>query len=154
MIKEGDLAPEFCVNDQDGNQISLNMYKGKKIVLYFYPRDNTPGCTTEACDFRDRINEFENLDAVVIGVSKDSEKSHIKFRDKLELPFILLSDTELEVHRKFGTWVEKKMYGKTYMGTQRATFIIGSDGKIAKVYPKVRVKGHVEQVGEDLKEYS
>ena len=150
MLKEGDSAPDFTVNDQDGNQVSLSEFSGKNVILYFYPKDNTPGCTTEACDFRDRKDDFESLNAVIIGVSKDSEKSHVKFRDKFDLPFILLADTEKDVHEKYGTWVEKKMYGKTYMGTQRATFIIDKGGKIAKVYPKVKVKGHVEQVREDL----
>lgn len=152
MLKEGDTAPDFAANDQDGSKVTLSRFRGKNVVLYFYPKDNTPGCTTEACDFRDNHDDIGALNAVVLGVSKDSEKSHIKFREKFSLPFILLADIDLAIHQKYGTWVEKKMYGKTYMGTQRATFIVGADGLIKKVYPKVSVKGHVDEIKADLAE--
>jgi peroxiredoxin Q/BCP len=150
MIERGKKAPGFSVQNQDGDTVSLDDFAGKNIVLYFYPKDDTPGCTTEACEFRDSHSELKDLDAVVLGVSKDSIKSHAKFRDKYELPFHLLSDTELDIHNKYGTWVEKKMYGKKYMGTQRATFVIDSKGVVRHVFPNVKPKGHVEQVREAL----
>ena len=146
MLNVGDKAPDFKIPNQDGKELSLKDFAGKTVVLYFYPKDDTPGCTTEACEFRDSNAEFEKLDAVILGVSKDGKKSHKKFRDKHELPFHLLSDTELDIHNKYGTWVEKKMYGKTYMGTQRATFVIDGGGTVRHVFPKVKPKGHAAEV--------
>jgi peroxiredoxin Q/BCP len=122
------------------------------VVLYFYPRDNTPGCTTEACDFRDSLAQFNGSETVVLGVSTDGLKSHEKFAEKFGLPFTLLSDEDHAVHEKYGVWVEKKRYGRTYMGTQRATFLIDKRGKIAAVWPNVSVKGHVAEVAEKLRE--
>ena len=129
-LKIGDPAPDFEVNDQDGNPVKLSDYKGKKVVLYFYPRDNTPGCTAEACNLRDNYSEFQNQGYEILGVSTDSEKSHQKFIEKQSLPFKLLADTEKQIHEKFGTWVEKSMYGKKYMGTARQTFVIDEEGKV------------------------
>ena len=151
MLKAGDKAPDFTAQDQDGDEVTLSQYRGKTVVLYFYPRDNTPGCTAEACEFRDAHSGFERLDAVVLGVSSDSVKSHAQFRDKFELPFRLIADTGKAIHQAYGTWVEKKMYGKTSFGTQRATFIIGADGVIEHVFPKVNAKGHAAEVAEILK---
>ena len=121
-------------------------------MLYFYPRDNTPGCTTEACDFRDHLGQFQDAETLVVGVSTDSIASHKKFADKFELPFPLLADEDHAVAEKYGVWVEKKNYGKTYMGLQRATFLIDPDGKIAHIWPKVSVKGHVAEVAAKLQE--
>ena len=148
MLEVGAKAPDFSISNQDGEEISLSNYKGQTVVLYFYPKDSTPGWTTEACEFRDAHEEYKKMNAVVLGVSKDSEKSHTKFRAKNNLPFHLLADVEKEVHQLYGTWVEKKMYGKTYMGTQRATFVIDTEGIIQEVFPKVKPKGHAEQVRE------
>jgi peroxiredoxin Q/BCP len=150
MLEKGKKAPGFSVQNQDGDTVSLGDFAGRNVVLYFYPKDDTPGCTTEACEFRDNHSQFKDLDAVVLGVSKDSVKSHAKFRDKYELPFHLLSDTELDIHNKYGTWVEKKMYGKAYMGTQRATFVIDKNGVVRHVFPNVKPKGHADQVREAL----
>ena len=146
MLEAGKKAPDFSLPNQDVETVSLSDFAGKKVVLYFYPKDNTPGCTTEACEFRDSHSVFEKLDAVVLGVSSDSVKSHAKFRDKYELPFHLLADTEKKVHKAFGTWVEKKMYGKVYFGTQRATFVIDGEGIIRHVFPNVKPTGHAEEV--------
>ena len=150
MLKAGDAAPDFAAQDQDGDEVTLSEYRGKTVVLYFYPRDNTPGCTTEACEFRDAHSGFERLDAVVLGVSSDSVKSHAKFRDKFDLPFRLISDEDKRIHEAYGTWVEKKMYGKTSFGTQRSTYIIDGEGVIKHVFPKVKAKGHAEEVAELL----
>ena len=146
MIEEGKKAPAFTLPDSDGNKVSLKDFKGKKVVLYFYPKDNTSGCTKEACSFRDNLPDFKKLDAVILGVSPDSQKSHQKFRDKYELPFTLLSDEDKTVLEKYGVWQEKKMYGKSYMGVVRTTYVIDEDGKILKVFPKVKVDGHTEEV--------
>lgn len=146
MLSEGMQAPEFIVNDQNGKSISLSDFKGKKIVLYFYPKDNTSGCTKEACDFRDSINLFEKNNTVVLGVSIDSESSHQKFIGKYELPFTLLSDSNKELVQKYGVWKEKSMYGKKYMGIERTTFLIDENGKIMKVFNKVKVPGHVSEL--------
>jgi len=146
MIEEGKKAPAFTLPDSDGNKVSLKDFKGKKVVLYFYPKDNTSGCTKEACSFRDNMPDFKKLDAVIIGVSPDSQKSHQKFRDKYELTFTLLSDEDKTVLEKYGVWQEKKMYGKTYMGVVRTTYVIDENGKIMKVFPKVKVDGHTEEV--------
>jgi peroxiredoxin Q/BCP len=145
-LETGEAAPDFSVNDQDGNPVSLSDYKGKKVVLYFYPRDNTPGCTAEACNLRDNYAAFQDQGYEILGVSTDSEKSHQKFIEKQQLPFKLLADTEKEIHEKYGTWVEKSMYGKKYMGTARKTFIIDEEGKIEKVIEKVKTKDHTAQI--------
>jgi peroxiredoxin Q/BCP len=129
-----------------GGSVSLKDLKGKKVVLYFYPKDDTPGCTKEACGFRDALPDFSGADAEIIGVSKDSVAKHDKFKAKHELPFTLASDEDGSVCEAYGTWVEKSMYGRKYMGIDRATFLIGPDGKIAQVWRKVKVPGHVEEV--------
>lgn len=145
-LKVGDIAPDFTVKDQDGNQITLSKLKGKKVVLYFYPKDNTPGCTAEACNLRDNYQALLKAGYTVLGVSKDDEKSHKKFIDKFDLPFPLLADTELDIHEKYGTWVEKSMYGRKYMGTARVTFIIDENGKIEEIIEKVKTSDHTAQI--------
>ena len=145
-LEPGDKAPDFKVNDQDGNPVSLSDYKGKKVVLYFYPKDNTPGCTAEACNLRDNYNTFQKQGYEILGVSTDSEKSHQKFIEKQSLPFRLLADTDKEIHEKYGTWVEKSMYGRKYMGTARMTFVIDENGKIERVIEKVKTKDHAAQI--------
>ena len=142
----GDAAPDFSVNDQDGNSVKLSDFKGKKVVLYFYPKDDTPGCTAEACNLRDNYEVLQKQGYEVLGVSKDNEKSHTKFITKYELPFTLLADTELDIHEKYGTWVEKSMYGRKYMGTARTTFVIDEEGKIAEIIEKVKTKDHTAQI--------
>ena len=146
MIEEGKKAPAFTLPDSDGKKVSLKDFAGKNVVLYFYPKDMTSGCTTEACDFRDAHPDFKKIKTVVLGVSADSQKSHQKFRDKYELTFTLLSDEDKKVVEKYGVWKEKSMYGRKYMGIERTTVIIGPDGKVKKIFPKVKVKGHVEEV--------
>ena len=138
MLETGTKAPDFTLNDKDGNAVSLADFAGKKVVLYFYPKDNTPGCTRQACAFAAAYEDFKTLDAVVIGVSKDSEASHRKFAEKYGLPFILLSDPELKAIQAYGVWQEKKNYGKVSMGVVRSTFIIDEKGIIEKVMPKVK----------------
>jgi thioredoxin-dependent peroxiredoxin len=151
MLKEGNKAPDFTALDQNENKIKLSSFKGKKnVVLYFYPKDMTPGCTTEACDFKDNFKSFK--DTVVLGVSIDSPERHQKFIAKHDLPFDLISDADQKVVNKYGVWQEKSMYGKKFMGIVRSTFIIDKQGVLRKIYPKVRVKGHVEEVMEVLKE--
>jgi peroxiredoxin Q/BCP len=145
-LKVGDIAPDFAVNDQSGRQVKLSDFKGKKVVLYFYPKDNTPGCTAEACNLRDNYQALMRAGYVVLGVSKDDEKSHQKFIDKFELPFPLLADTEKEIHEKYGTWVEKSMYGRKYMGSARVTFLIDENGKIEEIIEKVKTKDHTAQI--------
>jgi len=145
-LKQGDKAPDFTVNDQNGNPVSLSDFKGKKVVLYFYPKDNTPGCTAEACDLRDHYGDLQKAGYEVLGVSTDSEKSHQKFIEKQNLPFTLLADTEKVIHEKYGTWVEKSMYGRKYMGTARVTFLIDEEGKIEEVIEKVKTKEHASQI--------
>ncbi len=152
MLTEGTIAPDFRLQADDGREISLSDYRGKKVVLYFYPKDNTPGCTTEACSFRDGHSELLAAGAIVLGVSPDSIKSHVNFKTKFDLPFALLSDPDHEVAEMYGAWGEKKMYGKTYMGIIRSTFIIDEQGVIAKVFPKVTPKDHSQQVLEALAE--
>jgi peroxiredoxin Q/BCP len=152
MIEVGKKAPAFNLKDQSGKNVKLSDLKGKKVVLYFYPKDNTSGCTKEACYFRDEISMFNKLDAVVLGVSADSVESHKKFADKYELPFSLLSDPEKEMLEPYGVWKEKSMYGRKYMGIERTTVIIDENGKVKKVFPKVKVEGHVEEVAAALKE--
>ncbi|GAB4320908.1 MAG: thioredoxin-dependent thiol peroxidase [Candidatus Zixiibacteriota bacterium] len=149
-MKEGQTAPAFKLPDADGNMVSLKDFKGKKVVLYFYPKDNTSGCTKEACSFRDGAAELKKKRAVVLGVSPDSVKSHGKFRDKFDLNFPLLADEDKKVVEAYGVWKEKSMYGRTYMGVERTTFIIDEKGKIAKIFPKVKVQGHLDEVLEAL----
>ena len=136
MLKQFDKAFDFTLQDAEGKAHSLHDYRGKKVVVYFYPKDNTPGCTVQACAFRDAYADFNKLDVVVIGISKDSQKSHEKFVEKFNLPFILLSDPEREAIEGFGVWQEKKMMGKTYMGVVRSTFVLDEEGTVIKVYPK------------------
>ena len=138
MLEVGTKAPEFTLCDQKGNSVSLSDFLGKKVVLYFYPRDNTPGCTRQACAFAAAYEDFKSRDVVVIGISKDSVASHLKFAQKHDLPFILLSDPELQAIRAYGVWQEKKLYGKFSMGVVRSTFIIDEQGQIEKVMPKVK----------------
>ena len=145
-LKVGDSAPDFSVNDQDGNPVKLSDFKGKKVVLYFYPKDNTPGCTAESCNLRDNYQVLQKAGYEVLGVSKDDEKSHQKFINKFELPFTLLADVEKDIHEKYGTWVEKSMYGKKYMGTARVTFLIDAEGKIEEIIEKVKTKDHTSQI--------
>lgn len=145
-VEVGQQAPDFESKDQDGNTIKLSDYNGKKVVLYFYPKDNTPGCTAQACDLRDNYEALQKAGYEVIGVSSDSGKSHQKFIQKFELPFILLADEDKSVHEKFGTWVEKSMYGKKYMGTARTTFIIDENGVITEIIDKVKTKEHTNQI--------
>ena len=145
-LKEGDAAPDFELPSTSGKPLRLSSLKGRQVVLYFYPKDDTPGCTMEACSFRDSMPKFGGLDAVVLGVSKDSLQSHAKFIDKYSLNFTLLSDEELEAHGLYGTWKEKMNYGKKYMGTERSTFVIGADGKIKKIFRKVSPEGHEAEV--------
>ncbi len=148
-LKEGGTAPDFTAIDQDGKKVTLSSFRGKKnVVLYFYPKDMTPGCTTEACDFRD--NKIKG--AEIIGVSADSIERHQKFIEKYKLPFTLLSDTDKKVANLYGVWQEKSLYGKKFMGIVRSTFIIDKKGVIQKIFPKVKVKGHVEAVAQVLKE--
>jgi peroxiredoxin Q/BCP len=150
MLKVGDKAPEFSLMADRGEKISLKDYRGKKVVLYFYPKDMTSGCTQEACDFRDDIKKIEKKNAVVIGVSPDDTKSHNKFKDKYELPFTLLSDETKTMLNDYGVWQEKSMYGRKYMGVVRTTFIIDEKGKIEKIYEKVKVPGHIEEILQQL----
>lgn len=152
MVEVGKKAPAFNLTDQSGKNVKLSDLKGKKIVLYFYPKDNTSGCTKEACYFRDEISMFDKLDAVVLGVSADSVESHKKFADKYQLPFSLLSDPGKEMLETYGVWKEKSMYGKKYMGIERTTVIIDENGKVKKIFPKVKVEGHIEEVAAALKE--
>ena len=144
-------APEFCLPNQDETEICLRDLAGKWVVLYFYPKDNTPGCTTEACDFTNELEEFEELDAVILGVSPDSPKKHRNFIEKKNLKITLLSDEDKEVLKAYGAWGLKKMYGKEYEGVIRSTFIINPEGEIVSEWKKVRVKGHVEEVKNKLK---
>jgi len=152
MLKVGDMAPDFSLKDAEEKTVTLSDFKGKKVVLYFYPKDNTSGCTKEACSFRDAYDDILETGAVVIGVSPDSTASHEKFRNKQNLPFYLLSDQDHLVAESFGAWGEKKMYGKTYMGIIRSTFIIDEEGKIVKVYPKVKPADHGTEILKALKE--
>lgn len=151
-IEEGAKAPAFSLKDQSGKTVKLGDFKGQYVVLYFYPKDNTPGCTTEACDFRDQHTVLKKSGAVVLGVSPDDEKSHQKFAAKLELPFPLLVDEGHQVAEKYGAWGEKSLYGKKFMGIIRSTFLIGPDGKVVKAWPKVKVNGHVDDVKAALKQ--
>ncbi len=146
MLSVGDKAPDFSGIDDSGKKISLKDFKGKKFVLYFYPKDNTSGCTQEACDFRDNFSSFKKAGIPVIGVSPDSEKSHKGFREKYELPFPLIADPDKKICEAYDVWQEKSMYGRKYMGVVRSTFVIDEKGKIAAMYSKVKVAGHVKEV--------
>ena len=150
MLKEGDKAPEIQLNTDTGEPFRLSGLKGKKVVLYFYPRADTPGCTVEACEFRDQSKKFARKDAVIVGISPDAVKAQAKFKDKFDLPFTLLCDVDKEAAEAYSVYKEKNMYGKKVMGIERTTFIIGEDGRIAKIYPKVKAQGHAEQVLETL----
>lgn len=145
-LKEGQKAPEFTATDQDGNTVTLGQFSGKKVVLYFYPKDDTPGCTAEACDFRDNYQGLMAKGIVVLGVSIDDEKSHLKFVAKHSLPFTLLADTDKKIVEAYGVWGEKNMYGKKYMGTNRTTFIIDEEGNILHIIKKVDSKAPTAQV--------
>lgn len=145
-LKEGDKAPDFSAATDGGGKLKLSSLKGKNVVLYFYPKDDTPGCTTEACGFRDNLPKFGKVDAEIIGVSKDSTKSHDKFKAKYELPFTLVSDEDGAICEAYGTWVEKSMYGRKYMGIDRATFLIDKKGMLRHLWRKVKVTGHVDEV--------
>lgn len=150
-ITEGSKAPDFTLPSSEGGEVSLSDFKGKQnVVLYFYPKDNTPGCTREACDFQDRGKKFQKKDTVVLGISADSLKAHDNFRSKYKLSFPLLSDENKEVIKKYGVWQEKSLYGKKFMGIVRSTFVINKQGKITKIFPKVKVDGHAEAVLEVL----
>lgn len=150
MLKAGDKAPDFSLIADSGEKISLKDYRGKKVILYFYPKDMTSGCTVEACDFRDNIKKIEKKNAVVIGVSPDGTKSHVKFKDKYELPFTLLSDESKTMLENYGVWQEKSMYGRRYMGVVRTTFVINEKGEIEKLFEKVKVEGHIEEILKEL----
>ena len=151
MVNEGEEAPDFTLLADDGRKVSLKDYRGKKVVLYFYPKDGTPGCTREAIEFRAIAEEFEKECAIILGVSKDSIKSHQKFKQKHELPFTLLSDPEGKVLDLYGVWKKKNLYGRTFMGTERTTFLIDEKGIVKKVYRKVKAKGHAQVCLLDLK---
>ena len=151
-LKIGDKAPSFKLKNQDDKLVSLSDLKGKPVVLYFYPKDDTSGCTKEACNFRDEFPKFGKMKAEIIGVSADSVESHKRFAQKYKLPFNLLSDEKKEVLEKYGVWQEKSMYGKKYMGIVRTTFIIDAKGKISKIFPKVKVENHNQEVMQALKE--
>ena len=150
MLKEGVLAPDFTLTDDQGDQVTLSQFRGKKAVLYFYPKDNTPGCTTEACGFRDGHGQILAKGAVVLGVSPDSVKSHQGFKRKFSLPFHLLSDPDHKVAELYGAWGEKKHYGRTYFGILRTTFVVNEEGIITKVLEKVKPAGHTEEVLAEL----
>lgn len=150
-LKAGDKAPDFTAKDQNGKTVSLADYKGKNVILYFYPKDDTPGCTAESCDFRDNYQSLLSKGYEVIGVSTDDEKSHKKFETKYNLPFTLIADDEKAIVEAYGVWVEKNMYGKKYMGTARTTFIIDGDGTIAHLISKVDTKNASQQVLELVK---
>jgi peroxiredoxin Q/BCP len=151
MVSAGEKAPDFTLPADDGNEVSLKDYRGKNVVLYFYPKDGTPGCTQEAIEFRDIAEDFEKEDAVILGVSKDSVKSHQKFKQKHQLPFTLLSDPEGKILDRYGVWKKRSLYGRTFMGTERTTFLIDGNGIVKKVYRKVKPKGHAQVCLLDLK---
>lgn len=144
-VEIGKQAPDFTLEAQNGEKITLSALKGKNVVVYFYPKDMTPGCTTEACDFRDQYKHFDKLNTVILGISPDPVDRHQKFVDKYGLPFLLLADTDHQVAEAYGVWKLKKNFGKEYMGVERSTFIIDKEGKIAKEWRKVQVKGHVDE---------
>ncbi len=146
MLKIGDKAPQFSLPTGDGKTLALKDLTGKKVVLYFYPKDNTSGCTKEACSFQENLSSLKKKGAILLGVSADSAASHAKFASKFDLSFPLLSDEKREVLKAYGVWKEKSMYGRKYMGIERTTFIIDEEGKIARIFPKVKVDGHTDEV--------
>ncbi|WP_448697289.1 thioredoxin-dependent thiol peroxidase [Mucilaginibacter sp. AW1-3] len=146
ILKEGDIAPDFTAKDQNGNDVTLSSFKGKNVILYFYPKDDTPGCTLEACSFRDNYQSLVGQGFEVIGVSTDDEKSHKKFEKKFNLPFTLIADNDKKIVEEYGVWVEKSMYGKTYMGTARTTFLINAQGIIKNIITKVDNQNATQQV--------
>ena len=150
MISEGKSAPLFTLETDTGDRLALKDLKGRPVVLYFYPKDDTPGCTVEACEFRDAFPRFKGTKAVILGISPDSVKSHQKFKVKFDLPFTLLADEDHTIAEKYGVWQKKSMYGRSYMGIARTTFVIDKDGKVAKVFEKVKPKGHAEEVEQAL----
>lgn len=150
-LKEGDKAPLFEGKNQDGKTVKLTDFQGKKLILYFYPKDDTPGCTAEACDLRDNYNYWINNGYAIIGVSPDNEKSHLKFKQKYNLPFDLISDPDAKILRSFGAWGQKQMYGKTYDGVLRTTYVIDENGVIKEVFTKVDTKNHTSQITQQLK---
>jgi thioredoxin-dependent peroxiredoxin len=150
MLSEGDPAPDFTLQSDSGEAVTLSELRGQPVVLYFYPKDDTPGCTAQACGIRDSYDAFGERGAVVLGVSPDSETAHVKFKEKYGLPFTLLADPDHAVAERYGTWVENKNYGKTYMGVERSTFVIDGEGKVAKVMRRVKPDTHAEQVLEAL----
>jgi peroxiredoxin Q/BCP len=146
MVREGDVAPDFTLDSDSGEAVTLSSLRGRPVVLYFYPRDDTPGCTTQACGIRDAYDKFEEAGAVVLGVSPDSVKNHVKFKDKYDLPFTLLADPEHALAESYGVWGEKTYMGKSYMGVSRTTFVIGADGAIVKVFENVKPATHADDV--------
>ncbi len=153
-LKAGTIAPSFQLKDQNGQLYQLDDFRGKNVVLYFYPKDLTPGCTQEACDFRDNLNRLKSHNVILLGVSKDTESLHKKFEEKYDLNFPLLADTEGKTCKAYGVIQEKNLYGKKFMGISRTTYLIGPDQKIKKVYPKVKVQGHVDEVLKDIQSLS
>jgi len=152
VVEVGEKAPKFCLLDEEGKKVCLDDFKGKWVVLYFYPKDNTPGCTKEAQDFSEKLSEFEKLNAVVLGVSPDGVESHRKFREKKGLKIKLLSDENKEVVKAYGVWQKKKNFGKEYYGVVRTTYLIDPEGRVAHLWKKVRVKGHADAVLEKIRE--
>ncbi len=152
-LKEGDAAPDFTLPDQEGREHSLSDYRGKWVLVYFYPKDSTPGCTIEACTFRDSIEDIRSVGAEVLGISIDSVESHAGFAKKHELPFPILSDSEKKVVNQYGVWGEKKFIGRKYMGTNRVSFLVDSAGKIARIYEKVKPPGHAKEVLADIEAF-
>jgi thioredoxin-dependent peroxiredoxin len=146
LLEVGERAPEFKTTDQDGESVSLKDFRGKKVVLYFYPKDDTPGCTKEACGFRDDYSKFRKRKIEVLGVSVDDEKSHKKFAEKYDLPFRLLADTDKKIVKDYGVWGEKSLYGRKFMGIHRVTYVIDEKGKVAAVWPKVKPDGHADEI--------
>ena len=145
-LQTGDIAPDFSAPDQHGKTINLSDYRGKKVVIYFYPKDDTPGCTAQACNLRDNYSELQQAGYEVIGISGDGVKSHDKFANKYELPFTLVADEDKSINEAYGVWKEKSMYGRTYMGTARTTFVIDEEGKIADIIEKVKTNDHTAQI--------
>ncbi len=154
LVSEGDPAPAFTLQATDGQRVSLSAYRGTSVILYFYPRDNTPGCTREACGFRDTLSRFTKANAVILGVSRDSVDSHQRYTEKFTLPFPLLSDPDAAVCKAYGVYKQKSLYGTTSWGIERTTFIINANGRIAAVFPRVKVDGHVDTVLESLQHAS
>jgi peroxiredoxin Q/BCP len=152
MIGEGDQLPKFSLEADDGTTVTRESLAGKNVVLFFYPKDNTTGCTQEACDFRDAFPRFGKIDAVVLGVSPDGLESHRKFKKKFQLPYLLLADEKHELADNFGIWKEKSMYGRKYMGFERTTVIVDRKGRVARIFPKVKIPGHIQEVEKTVRE--